>query len=364
MFANLVFFIVFLCFSVLLLTTELFCDIIFSRKKRRGDFSMNKILRLEPAYKDYVWGGEKLVKEYNKNSPYAKTAESWELSCHKNGLTRISGGDFDGKTLREAIETAKNNGVDILGKSCEKFSDFPVLIKLIDADASLSIQVHPDNEYANEHENGGFGKTEVWYVVSADEGAELVYGFKRDVTREELREAILKNELPPLLNSVPVKAGDVFFVPAGLLHAIGKGILICEIQQNSDTTYRVYDWGRVGADGKPRELHVERALDVLKLSGEELRDFSPELISAGDGYSDYMVARCEYFTATVRKQESASALATDGSSFKALTFVSGEGKLVCGEESADFKRGDIFFLPAAPAEYAVLGKCEFLITEV
>ena len=213
---------------------------------------MNKILKLEPAYKDYVWGGEKLKKEYNKNSPYEKTAESWELSCHKNGLTRVSGGELDGLTLCDAIERFRSEGVDILGKNCEKFSDFPVLIKLIDANASLSIQVHPDNEYASEHENGGYGKTEVWYVVTADEGAELVYGFCRDVTREELREAILKNELPPLLNSVPVKAGDVFFVPAGLLHAIGKGILICEIQQNSDTTYHVYDWGRVGADGKPR----------------------------------------------------------------------------------------------------------------
>jgi mannose-6-phosphate isomerase len=183
---------------------------------------MDRIMKLEPAYKDYVWGGEKLVKEYNKNSPYEKTAESWELSCHKNGMTRISGGEYDGATLFDVISEAKRSGIDLLGKNCERFSDFPILIKLIDANASLSIQVHPDNEYANEHECGGFGKTEVWYVVSADEGAELVYGFSRDVTREEIRGAIECNELAPLLKSVPVKAGDVFFVPAGLLHAIGK----------------------------------------------------------------------------------------------------------------------------------------------
>ena len=322
-----------------------------------------EIVKLYPECKDYVWGGEKLVKEYNKNSPYEKTAESWELSCHKNGLTRISGGELDGKTLREVIETAKTDGLDLLGINCAAFSDFPVLIKLIDADASLSIQVHPDDEYARERE-GGFGKTEVWYVVAADEGAELIYGFKRDVTRDELRSAIEKTELPPLLNSVPVKAGDVFFVPAGLLHAIGKGILICEIQQNSDTTYRVYDWGRVGADGKPRELHIEKALDVLKLSGESARDFSPKLISERDGYSDFEVATCKYFTATVRKQKNASTLKTDGTSFKALTFLSGEGKITSDGESADFKRGDSFFLPATAADYEIIGNCEFIITKV
>lgn len=325
---------------------------------------MNKILKLEPAYKDYVWGGERLKNEYNKNSPYEKTAESWELSCHKNGLTRISGGNFDGKTLAEVIECARGEGVDILGENAKSFADFPVLIKLIDADAALSIQVHPDNEYARVNENGGFGKTEVWYVVAADEGAELIYGWCRDVTKEELRAAIEKSELSPLLNSVPVKAGDVFFVPAGLLHAIGKGILICEIQQNSDTTYRVYDWGRVGADGKPRPLHVERALDVLKLSGEGMRDFSPKLIAEFEGGADYEVAECEYFKATVRKQKSASALSTDGTSFIALTFLCGEGCVICDDERAEFAKGDSFFLPAIPADYRVEGECEFIVTRV
>ena len=324
---------------------------------------MNKILKLEPAYKDYVWGGERLKKEYNKNSPYEKTAESWELSCHKNGLTRISGGELDGKTLAEVIETAKSEGVDLLGKRCAEFSDFPVLIKLIDANASLSIQVHPDDAYAREKE-GGFGKTEVWYVVSADEGAELVYGWKRDVTKEELRSAIEKSELSPLLNSVPVKAGDVFFVPAGLLHAIGKGILICEIQQNSDTTYRVYDWGRVGADGKPRELHVEKALDVLKLSGETALDFSPRLIREEAGYSDFEIATCRYFTSFVRRQNGASRLTTSGESFLALTFLSGEGRVETAGESCGFKRGDSVFLSALPAEYSVVGECEFIVTGV
>ena len=324
---------------------------------------MNRILRLEPAYKDYVWGGEKLKKEYGKNSPFEKTAESWELSCHKNGLTRISGGVFDGKTLAEAIESAKTDGFDILGKRCEKFSDFPVLIKLIDANSSLSVQVHPDDDYAREKE-GGFGKTEVWYVVSAEEGAELIYGFKRDVTREEVAEAIKKSELSPLLNSVPVKAGDVFFVPAGLLHAIGKGILICEIQQNSDTTYRVYDWGRVGTDGRARELHIEKALDVLKLCGETSRDFSPRLISELDGVRNFEIAECGYFKAALRRQKEKSSLSTSGESFFALTFLSGEGYIESDGERAHFKKGNGFFLPSMPADYKIVGGCEVIITSV
>ena len=324
---------------------------------------MKRIFKLEPAYKDYLWGGEKLKKEYNKKSPYEITAESWELSCHKNGETRISGGEYDGKTLSEVILEAKDKGINLLGKRCDEFSDFPVLIKLIDANQALSIQVHPDDEYARVKE-GGFGKTEVWYVVSADEGAELIYGFKRDVTREELRCAIEKSELSPLLNSVPVTAGDVFFVEAGLLHAIGKGIPICEIQQNSDTTYRVYDWGRVGADGKPRELHVDKALDVLKLTGETRRDFSPSLISGEGGNAVYDIASCEYFKVKKIVETERNTIISDGSSFMALTFVSGEGKIKSKDEEYDFKKGDSFFLSAEQGEYVIEGCCEYLITEV
>lgn len=324
---------------------------------------MKKIFKLEPAYKDYIWGGNKLKREYNKNSPYEITAESWELSCHKNGETRIFGGEYDGKTLSEVIRDSKAKGIDLLGTRCAEFSDFPVLIKLIDANQALSIQVHPDNEYAKEKE-GGFGKTEVWYVVSADEGAELIYGFKRDVSREELRAAIEKSELSPLLNSVPVKAGDVFFVEAGLLHAIGKGILICEIQQNSDTTYRVYDWGRVGADGKPRELHVDKALDVLKLTGETRCDFSPALISDKGGNQFYEVASCDYFNVIKVVQRESNKIVSVGESFKALTFVSGEGKIKSKDEELFFKKGDSFFLSAERGEYIIEGNCEYLITEV
>ena len=208
------------------------------------------------------------------------------------------------------------------------------------------------------------GKTEVWYVVDAEPDAELIYGFSKAVTKAEIKEAISKNELKPYLNSVKVKAGDVFFVRAGLLHAIGKGILICEIQQNSDTTYRVYDWGRKGKDGKPRELHIEKALDVLCFSKEEKTDFSPELTAENEDVKDYQVADSEYFKVIKRKQKKESILKTDGTSFLCLTFLRGEGKIVSQGNEESYRKGDSFFLPAIKNEYKIFGKGEFLVTSV
>ncbi|MGN0552633.1 MAG: type I phosphomannose isomerase catalytic subunit, partial [Oscillospiraceae bacterium] len=207
-------------------------------------------LKLKPAFKDYLWGGTKLRDVYGKDCSFDKVAESWELSCHKDGNSVIDNGEAKGMTLAEYIE---KKGKAILGKNCERFENFPVLIKLIDAKDNLSVQVHPDNEYAMRVE-GEYGKTEMWYIVDCDEGAELIYGFKGNVSKEEFAERIKNNTLLEITNSVPVKKGDVFFIRSGTLHAIGKGILIAEIQQNSNTTYRVYDYGRVGADGKTRPL--------------------------------------------------------------------------------------------------------------
>ena len=212
---------------------------------------------LDAPCKDYLWGGNRLREEYGKVSDKDKIAESWELSCHKDGESVIANGELAGKTLTQYIE---EQGKAVLGKNCEKFENFPILIKLIDAKDNLSVQVHPNNEYAMRVE-GEYGKTEMWYIVDCDPGAELIYGFKGEISRDEFKERIANNTLLEVTNNVPVHKGDVFFIEAGTLHAIGKGILIAEIQQNSNTTYRVYDYGRVGADGKPRQLHVEKAVE-------------------------------------------------------------------------------------------------------
>ena len=219
-----------------------------------------EILKLNAPCKDYIWGGNRLREEYGKVSDADKIAESWELSCHKDGQSVIANGKDKGKTLSEYVAENKN----ALGTACDRFEYFPILIKLIDAKDNLSVQVHPDNDYAMRVE-GEYGKTEMWYIVDCEEGSQLIYGFDKEISREEFADRIKNNTLLEVTNNVPVHKGDVFFIESGTLHAIGKGILIAEIQQNSNTTYRVYDYGRVGKDGKPRELHIEKAIDVTEL---------------------------------------------------------------------------------------------------
>jgi mannose-6-phosphate isomerase class I len=206
------------------------------------------ILKLKPACKDYIWGGHRLVDEYNVSYDGEVCAEAWELSCHPDGPSVIMNGEYEGLTLQEYID---QNGWEVLGSHCRRFRDFPILTKFIDARDNLSIQVHPGNGFALQNE-GQYGKTEMWYVLDAEPGAFLYYGFRQEVSREELARRIQENTLLEVLNAVPVQKGDALFIESGTLHAIGKGILIAEIQQNSNVTYRVYDYGRVGKDGRSR----------------------------------------------------------------------------------------------------------------
>ena len=217
-------------------------------------------MKLTAPCKDYLWGGNRLREEYGKVSDADKIAESWELSCHKDGQSVIADGEFKGLTLSELIE---KQGKEVLGDNCKKFDNFPILIKLIDAKDNLSVQVHPNNDYALRVE-GEYGKTEMWYIVDCEEGASLYYGFSREISKEEFVERIEQKTLLEVLNKVEVQKGDVLFIEPGTIHAIGKGNLIAEIQQNSNVTYRVYDYGRKGADGKERDLHIEKALQVTK----------------------------------------------------------------------------------------------------
>lgn len=325
---------------------------------------MIKPFKLSPAFKDYIWGGNKLKTEYNKQTPFEVTAESWELSCHKNGESVVVGGEFDNMPLSAVIDTYSKKGMDIVGTNAASFDRFPVLIKLIDAKSDLSIQVHPDDVYANAHENGSYGKTEVWYVAEAEPDAKLVYGLKQDMTREAFLEAVKNNTLTDCLNFVPAKPGDVFFVESGTIHAIGAGLLICEIQQNSDTTYRVYDWGRVGADGKPRELHVEKAADVSDLYRNTKTDFSPRLIDKKDGVEIYDVASCKYFTAKKYASDKSMTLHTTNASFSCLTFLSGEGEICVDDAKIPFGKGETIFFAAQEADITISGACTFLETTI
>lgn len=317
-------------------------------------------LKLIAPCKDYLWGGTKLRTKYNQKSEEPKLAESWMLSCHKDGMSVIAKGEFAGMTLQDYIE---RQGRAALGTDCAKFEQFPILVKLIDAQDRLSVQVHPDNAYALKNE-GEYGKTEMWYIVENEPGASLYYGFKKPITKEEFRERIQRNTLLEVLNEVPVHQGDVFFIDSGTLHAIGAGIVIAEIQQNSNTTYRIYDYGRVDKDGRGRELHIEKALDVTKLE-KPTRPAKPQgKTEVLNGFSQTLLASCEYFTVYHMEVSDAAELIADETSFHSILCLSGEAELLYGNTSLPLSTGDSIFVPAGVGAYKIQGKCEVLFTKV
>lgn len=315
-------------------------------------------LLLKPPVKDYLWGGNRLKTEYGFETESEIAAEAWVLSCHKDGESEVLNGELKGKTLSEALEIL---GKEAIGADAEKFSYFPILIKLIDAKQKLSVQVHPDDEYALKNE-GEFGKTEMWFVVDCDEGAELIYGFKKDITKEEFEKRIKDNTLTEVCNSVPVSKGDVFFIKAGTLHAIGEGILIAEVQQNSNTTYRVSDYGRLGADGKPRPLHIEKALDVTECKKPSV-PFGKVGTSKNCGSGSVKrLAACEYFTTDLLELDGEVNL-WEENSFISVLVLEGEMQLSWQGEKLELKKGSSLFIPAN-LEVKLKGKGKTLISKV
>ena len=310
------------------------------------------VFKLRPSCKDYLWGGHRLVDEYGKEYEGEILAETWELSCHPDGPSTIVNGAYAGKTLEEYIEEA---GKEVLGKNCRRFRDFPILIKFIDAKQNLSIQVHPDNRYALKNE-GQYGKTEMWYVMDAGKDAFLYYGFKKEISKEEFARRIQEDTLLEVLNAVPVQKGDVLFIESGTIHAIGEDILIAEIQQNSNVTYRVYDYGRVGKDGKKRDLHIEKALAVTN---------RVPLIKSKSSYPH--VADCDYFTVDKLNLDGQMMRRMEGyvseESFVSILILDGEGTVYCGDQ-VTYKKGDSLFLPAGSGTYVIEGSCDALITTI
>ena len=313
------------------------------------------VVRLGSVFKDYLWGGTRLRDDFGKKSSLEKLAESWELACHKDGSCTVESGEFKGKTLEEYIQA---RGKSVLGTSCDSGKAFPVMIKLIDAKDDLSVQVHPDDEYALRTE-GELGETEMWYVIDCEEGAQLIYGFKEELSKERFGQMIKDGTFLDAVNSVPVKKGDVFFIPSGTLHAIGKGILVAEIQENSNTTYRVYDYGRLGADGKPRELHIDKAIQVTDTKPAQRTEQFPAV--RGDGFSYRLLARCGYFTAVKFDVDDSVRLSIDSRSFAHLLMLEGSGEIDCGGKLSAAK-GDSFFADAGSGSVAIRGKCSFILT--
>lgn len=317
-------------------------------------------MKLEAPLKDYLWGGTRLKDEYGKKTNLDKVAESWELACHKDGKSKIVNGEAAGLFLEDWLAGQDKS---VLGTNAASFPYFPLLIKLIDAKGDLSVQVHPDNDYAMRVE-GEYGKTEMWYIVDCEPGASLLYGFKEKISKEEFERRIADNTLLEVCNRVPVKKGDVFFIDSGTLHAIGKGILICEIQQNSNTTYRIYDYGRVGKDGKPRELHVKKAVDVTKLEPPTKPTTALAKIDIIPGLDMKLLAECEYFTAYHATLKGEASLKAGSESFQTFTVLSGSLKLTSGDTVLDFYKGESVFIPAGLGIYTLTGDATFILSKM
>lgn len=330
---------------------------------------MNNPFFLRPAGKDYIWGGNRLNDDFSKGIDMEPLAETWECSTHPDGLSTVAGGEFAGYTLREVLcrheEYLGRHPRALMKALGLEASELPILVKLIDAKKDLSIQVHPDDAYAYEHEHS-LGKTEFWYVVDAAKDTRLVFGLNRDAEPDEVRASISSGALVQYLQKVSVRRDDVFFIPAGTIHAIGAGALIAEIQESSNLTYRLYDYGRLGKDKKPRALHIEKALAVAVLHRAKRPEQPMRVLRYRRGCATELLCRCKYFMVervlvnTERCREMTRLYSND-ESFFVLLCIDGCGMIGWGEENYPIFKGDCVFVPANSAPVVLHGRVQLLM---
>ncbi len=316
-----------------------------------------EILKLKPAGKDYLWGGTRLRDEYGKKIDLTPLAETWECSVHPDGPSIVTNGEFKGWKLTDVLKQHP----EFLGLKV-KNGELPILVKFIDAKQDLSVQVHPDDEYArkNEHQNG---KTEMWYVIDADEGANLIYGFQHKVTDDILRNAVETGTLDKHLQKVSVHKGDIFYVPAGTVHGIGAGILLAEIQESSNVTYRVYDYDRVDKNGKKRELHFDKAVHVMNMDMAPDVKQMPRIIKHYPGCSRELLCRCKYFEVERIQVTKAFSFSVLEESFQVIMCLEGEGQIETMDENLKpvrFVKGRTLLLPAGLGRCLVVGDATIL----
>lgn len=311
-------------------------------------------LRLIPAGKGYIWGGERLKTEYNKTLDVTPLAESWECSVHPDGMSVISGGIYDSMTLKEVLD----QNPAFLG---EKSKDLPILVKFIDAARDLSIQVHPDDDYARKND-GDNGKTEFWYVLDAEKDSELIYGFEHPMDRDRIKKAIEEGNLENMLHHIPVHKGDVFFVRPGTVHAIGKGIVLVEVQESSNLTYRLYDYDRVDKDGNKRPLHFDKAVDVLDMDPVRIIRQPQRMVRYYFGCAREILCRCEYFEVERIQVTKGFSFSVLDQSFQVLLCIDGNGGLETDETNRPvrFEKGTCLFLPADLGRCHIIGECTLL----
>ena len=325
-------------------------------------WNKNKPFLLKPAGKDYLWGGNRLNDDFSKRISMKPLAETWECSTHPEGLSVAANGEFEGQPLAEVLREHP----EFLGAHGKKNGELPILIKLIDAREDLSIQVHPDDRFAEKYENGQSGKTEFWYVLDAAKDASLVYGLHHDVSRKDLRESIVNGTIEKYLQKVSIKKDDMFYVKAGTIHAIGSGVLIAEIQENSNLTYRLYDYGRVDKNGNKRELHIEKALKAANLSSSTEPQQPLRVLKYRRGCAMEMLCRCKYFEVhrmllnTERCRELVE-YQSDSLSFRVLLCIDGCGTIISEKDALfPFFKGDCIFVPADSVKIRLHGRAQFL----
>ncbi len=323
---------------------------------------LNKPFLLKPAGKDYLWGGRRLNDDFAKEIDMDPLAETWECSTHPDGPSLVASGEHNGQTLPAVLKAHP----EYLGTHSSSRGNLPILIKLIDAKADLSIQVHPDDEYAMTHENGSLGKTEMWYVMDADRDASLIYGLNHTADRETFRRSIARGTVMRYLQKVPIKKDDVFYIKAGTIHAIGAGALVAEVQESSNITYRIYDYNRTDKSGRKRQLHIDQALAVADLNASATPRQVLRVLRYRPGCATEFLCRCKYFQVermlinTERIREMVSFHTTD-LSFEVLLCLDGCGSISFGvDEIIHFFRGDCIFVPADCVPLKLHGNAQFL----
>jgi len=322
-------------------------------------------LKFQPIYKSAIWGGRNLEIKFKRSLPFDKVAESWEVCCRENGMSIVANGTFKGMSLCQLIQSLETKLIGDHVYNTSFYNAFPLLIKIIDANDKLSVQVHPDDEYAKKKclESG---KTEMWYIIDAKPGAKLIYGLKQGVSKDKFIESLKSSHLEDVLNEVEVKPGDALYIPSGTIHAILDGLLIAEIQQNSDTTYRVYDWNRVDASGRPRELHIKEALEVINFHDEKIDNKlknKPVVLNYGS-YCIRELCRNTYFAVEELIVNGEYDHSTESSKFFIYTSIEGEGIIKYKGGVEHICSGETLFIPAYLGNYSISGHMKLLRTHL
>ncbi len=316
---------------------------------------------LRPALKSYLWGGRRLVEEYGKQSDADLVAEAWECSTHPAGSSLIASGPYQGRLLSEVLR----ENPALLGAKYAHLRELPILIKLIDAKKDLSVQVHPDDGYARNHEQGNRGKTEMWYVLETEPGASIVYGFNHDISKERLSQSLKCGTVARYLQSVPAQADEVYYIPAGLVHALGAGVVVAEIQESSNLTYRLYDYDRVDKDGKKRALHIDKAMDVIHLQKSDRPKQPVRVLRYQPGMARELLCCCQYFLVerlllNATEARNLISFAASADCFEVFLCINGSGHLRNGSDDFFISKGDCCFMPAGATVSVTDGKLQLL----